>query len=179
MLQFAARADPPGPAFFFFCSLRHFALIFRWREARCFSTGKDGCFASEGFSRQLPWQLLPTHLQQGWSGASLVSFLYPVLKLAKNRRTGASLDFLPRTSLPLPLKGEGLAIVFLGVVEFALLVYNRLTRLQQGLFGASLVSFPYAAFKTGHRATQGRVWVHHFFLERFCPGRTAKSRSSL
>ena len=179
MLQFAARADPPGPAFFFFCSLRHFALIFRWREARCFSTGKDGCFASEGFSRQLPWQLLPTRLQQGWSGASLVSFLYPVLKLAKNRRTGASLDFLPRTSLPLPLKGEGLAIVFLGVVEFALLVYNRLTRLQQGLFGASLVSFPYAAFKTGHRATQGRVWVHHFFLRRFCSGKAAKSCSSL
>ena len=45
-------------------------------------------------------------------------------------------------SLPLPLWGEGLAIVFLGFVEFALLVYNRLTHLQQGLFGASLVSFP-------------------------------------
>ena len=54
-----------------------------------------------------------TLAQQGLSGVSLVSFLYPVLKLAKNRRTGASLDFLPRTSLPLPLKGEGLGIVYL------------------------------------------------------------------
>ena len=85
----------------------------------------------------------PTRLQQGWSGASLVSFLYPVLKLAKNRRTGASLDFLPRTSLPLPLKGEGLGIVFLGLVGSALFVQNWLTRLQQGGFAASMVSFSY------------------------------------
>ena len=64
----------------------------------------------------------PTRLQQGWSGASLVSFLHPVLKLAKNRRTGASLDFLPRTSLPLPLKGEGLDIAFLWGFGFSLAV---------------------------------------------------------
>ena len=109
----------------------------------------------------------PTRLQQGWSGASLVSFLYPVLKLAKNRRTGASLDFLPRTSLPLPLKGEGPGIVCLGFVGFALLIYNRLTRLQQGLFRASLVSFPYSASKTAHRATQALVWFSPFFPPAF------------
>ena len=37
-------------------------------------------------------------------------------------------------------------------------VHNWLTRAQQGGFAASLVSFPYLAVKTAHRATQGRVW---------------------
>ena len=46
--------------------------------------------------------------------------------------TGASLDFLPRTSLPLPLKGEGRGIAFLGFVGFALLVHNWLTLAQRG-----------------------------------------------
>ena len=64
-------------------------------------------------------------------------------------------------------------------VALATAGHNRATLAQQGLSGAALVSFPCLASKTAHRATQGRVWVHHFFLERFCPGRTAKSRSSL
>ena len=99
----------------------------------------------------------PTRLQQGWSGASLVSFLYPVLKLAKNRRTGASLDFLPRTSLPLPLKGEGRGITFLGLVGSALFVQNWVTLAQQGRLCSLLVLLPYLVLKTGHRATQGQV----------------------
>ena len=103
----------------------------------------------------------PTRLQQGWSGASLVSFLYPVLKLAKNRRTGASLDFLPRTSLPLPLKGEGPGIVCLGFVGFAPPGHSCLTRLQQGRFGGWLVFAPYSASKTAHRTTEGRVFSLH------------------
>ena len=121
----------------------------------------------------------PTRLQQGWSGALLVSFLYPVLKLAKNRRTGASLDFLPRTSLPLPLKGEGPGIVCLGFVGFALLGHSCLTRLQQGRFGGWLVFAPYSASKTAHRPTQCRVWFYRFFFLPFCSGRAAKSRSNL
>ena len=35
-------------------------LVFSRREARCFSAGKDGYFVSEGFSWQLPRQLLAT-----------------------------------------------------------------------------------------------------------------------
>ena len=121
----------------------------------------------------------PTRLQQGWSGASLVSFLYPVLKLAKNRRTGASLDFLPRTSLPLPLKGEGPGIVCLGFVGFAPLGHSCPTWLQQGGEPASLVSFPTWLSKphTGpHRAEFG---FHRLFLVRFGSGRVDKSFSSL
>ena len=104
-----------------------------------------------------------TLAQQGLSGVSLVSFLYPVLKLAKNRRTGASLDFLPRTSLPLPLKGEGPGIVCLGFVGFAPLGHSCLTRLQQGRFGGWLVFAPYSASKTAHRATQALVWFSPLF----------------
>lgn len=96
----------------------------------------------------------PTRLQQGWSGASLVSFLYPVLKLTKNRRTGASLDFLPRTSLPLPLKGEGPGIVCLGFVGFAPLGHSCLTRLQQGRFGGWLV---FASLLSFQNRTQGHT----------------------
>ena len=66
--------------------------------------------------------------------------------------------FSPKTNSPLPLKGEGRGIAFLGFVGIALLVHNWLTRLQQGLFGAALVSLPYLAFKIAHRAAQGRVW---------------------
>ena len=95
-------------------------------------------------------------------------------------RTGASLFFLPKTSLPLPLKGEGLGIVcclvrlvfshrearcfsaekdgyfvsegFSRQLPMATAAHNCPTRLQQGLFGASVVSFPYPALKTSHRA---------------------------
>ena len=109
----------------------------------------------------------------------MVSFPYLASRTAHRATQSRVSFFAPKTSLPLPLKGEGLAIVFLGFIGFALLVHNRLTRLQQGLFGASLVSFPYAAFKTGHRATQGRVWFHRFFLMRFGSGKATKSRSSL
>ena len=108
-----------------------------------------------------------TLAQQGLSGALLVSFSYPGPKTSHRATQSRVSFFAPKTSLPLPLKGEGLAIVFLGVVEFALLVYNRLTRLQQGLFRASLVSFPYSASKTAHRATRSRVWLSPLFPRTF------------
>ena len=85
--------------------------------------------------------------------------------------------FLPRTSLPLPLKGEGLGIVFLGLVGFVLLVHNRGTLAQQGRSRALLVSLPYPTSKIAHRATQGRVWFHRLFLVRFFCGSPANWRS--
>ena len=106
-------------------------------------------------------------------------------------RTGASLDFLPRTSLPLPLKGEGLGIVcclvrlvfsrrearcfsagkdgyfvsegFSMQLPVATAGHKRLTRLQQRPSGAALVSFPYLAVKTAHGGTRGRVWFSPSF----------------
>lgn len=78
--------------------------------------------------------------------------------------TGASLFFLPRTSSPLPLKGEGQDFAHLWGFGFSLAValatagHNRATLAQQGRCGASMVSLPYLASKTAHRATQGRVW---------------------
>ena len=79
--------------------------------------------------------------QQGWSAASVVSFPYPASKTAHKAAQGR-VWFLPRTNLPLPLKGEGLGIILVG---FALLAHNRATLAQQGRSGASLVSFPYPA----------------------------------
>ena len=113
-----------------------------------------------------PWQLLLTRPQQSWSAASMVSFPYPASKTAHKAAQGR-VWFLPRTNLPLPLKGEELGIVFLGLVGFALLVQNSGTPAQQGRSGASLVSFPYLARKIAHRALQGRVWFHRRFLVRF------------
>ena len=82
-------------------------------------------------------------------------------------------------SFPLSLGGEGLAIVFHEFVEFALLVYNWLTRGQRGGFGDSVVSFPYLVLKTAHRPTQSRVSFYRFFLKYFCSDRADKSRSNL
>ena len=74
-----------------------------------------------------------------------MSFPHPALKTAHRAAQGRVWFFSPKTRLPLPLKGEGLGIVFLGLVGFVLLVQNWGTLAQQGLFGASLVSFPYPA----------------------------------
>lgn len=79
-LQCAALAGPDGSVFSFLPALCPFCLNFHQREARCFSVEKDGYFVSEGFSRQLPLATAAhnrlTRLQQGRSGASLVSFPY-------------------------------------------------------------------------------------------------------
>ena len=146
-----------------------------------------------------------TLVQQGLSGAALVSFPARPSKPHTGSHRG-EFGFSLQNEVTPPPKGGGAGyhltwlagilmrrspVLFrrkrrilrirglLSAVALATAGHNRLTRLQRGLSGASLVSFPYPALKTAHRATQGRVWVHHFFLERFCPGRTAKSRSSL
>ena len=77
----------------------------------------------------------------------------------------ASCGFLcPKTRLPLPLKGEGLGFAQLGVLRFSGFAHNCPTRFQRREFGALLVLLPYLVLKTGHRATQGQVWISPFFL---------------
>ena len=97
-----------------------------------------GFAAAPGFAHN--WV---TRLQQGRCGALLV-LLSPYLasKTAHRAAQGRVWVFSPKTNSPLPLKGEGRGIAFLGFVGIALLVHNWLTRLQQGLFGAALVSLP-------------------------------------
>ena len=85
----------------------------------------------------------PTRPQQGLFGASLVLLPYSTSKNAHRATQGRVWFFSSKTSLPLPLKGEGRGIVFPGLVGFALLVHNRATLAQQGRSGAALVSFPY------------------------------------
>ena len=116
----------------------------------------------------LPWirPQLPHSGPTGpvWGFAGVVSL--PRSLIHHKSPQGAESGFLPRTSSPLPLKGEGLGIIFLGFVWFTLLVHRRLTLAQQGLSLVSLVSFPYLAFKTAHRATRGLVLFHRFFLRQ-------------
>ena len=100
--------------------------------------------------------------------------------------TGASFVFVPQKEVTPPPKGGGAGYRFswvrsfltrrspvlyrrkrrilriqglLSAVALATAGHNRVTLAQQGLFGASLVSFPYPASKTAQRATQGRVWL--------------------
>ena len=100
-----------------------------------------GFAAAPGFAHN--WV---TRLQQGRCGALLV-LLSPYLasKTAHRAAQGRVWVFSPKTNSPLPLKGEGRGIAFLGFVGIALLVHNWVTLAQQGRFAASLVSFPYPA----------------------------------
>ena len=140
-----------------------------------------GFAAAPGFAHN--WV---TRLQQGRCGALLV-LLSPYLasKTAHRAAQGRVWVFSPKTNSPLPLKGEGRGVAFLWFVgvftqrnpvlfrrkdgyfvsegfsrqlPVATAGHNWLTRLQQGRSGALLVSLPYLASKTAHRATQGRVW---------------------
>ena len=101
----------------------------------------------------------------------------------KTAAQGQVLVFLCRTSLPLPLKGEGLDIAFLWGFGFSLAVAFGNCWPQLGHAGptgpvrgfAGVV--PHPALKTAHRATQGRVWFHRRFLVRFFCGIPASWRS--
>ena len=117
--QIVAFAGPSGPAFSFS------AFLLPARPLACV----DGAgFLSSRFAAVLDSFTTGSH---GPNRAGLLL-----------GHTGASLDFLPRTSLPLPLKGEGLGIIFLGFVGLALLVHNWVTLAQQGRSGRLLVSVP-------------------------------------
>lgn len=93
---------------------------------------------------------------------SLVSFPY-LSSIPHTALHRASFFFASKTRLPLPLKGEGRGITFLGLVGSALFVQNWVTLAQQGRLCSLLVQVPYPASKTAHRATQGRVWFSPSF----------------
>ena len=128
-------SDPAGPAFFFFC-LSPVSL------SRLSPSGDALVFSTLDWS--LSWirpQLAhtpPTGPARNFGGVASLSG-------SQNRtqgHTGGRVCFSPQNELTPPPKGEGLGIAFLGFVGFALLVHKRLTRLQQHLSGAALVSFP-------------------------------------
>ena len=104
-------------------------------EARCFSSGKDGYFVSEGFSRQLPLATAAhnrlTQLQRGGSTASLVSHFSTWLsKPHTGPHRGFSLFglFVPYLSPT----GKGVGVLENGLSQFSGFVHNWLTLAQQG-----------------------------------------------
>ena len=144
----AAFAGPSGPAFFFLpCPSFSQRFLSEWGQ-RWFS---------------LAW-------------TSLVSFPY-LSSIPHTALHRAGFFFASKTRLPLPLKGEGRGITFLGLVGSALFVQNWVTLAQQGRLCSLLVQVPYPASKTAHRATQGRVWFHRRFLMCFFCGNPASCRS--
>ena len=128
-----------GTSFF---SFHPFITFLRWLFTAAAQTSTEALLVSNRACLGLCWCRFPT----------------PSPDRPKIAAQGRVWVFSPKTNSPLPLKGEGRGIAFLGFVGIALLVHNWLTRLQQGLFGAALVSLPYLAFKIAHRAAQGRVW---------------------
>ena len=124
----------------FLPALCPFCLNFHQREARCFSAGKDGYFVSEGFSRQLPLATAAhnrlTRLQQGRSGASLVSFPY-LSSIPHTALHRPSYGFVSQNEVTPPPLGEGLGLLNLELFGFsrqlplATAAHNWLSRLQQ------------------------------------------------
>lgn len=96
------------------------------------------------FPLTLGWPLPPDSLTTGShtsnrAGLGLLWCRFPT-RLSKPH-TGPSLVFLPKTSLPLPLKGEGLDIAFLWWFGFSL-----------------AVAFGNCWPQLGHTPPTGRVW---------------------
>ena len=125
-----------------------------------FNSSTTGSHSFNGAGNPFCWCHFPTLVSKSQTGS----------------HTGFSL--FCSVSLPtFPLRGKAGLFSNLGCAGFARLAHNCPTRLQQGRSGAFLASFPYLALKTGHRATQGRVWFHRRFLVRFFCGSPASWRS--
>ena len=170
MPQIVAFAGPAGPFFLFLPFFFPPVLSPAWMGLVFSHPGSP----LSRIRPQLP-HTPPTGPVWGFGGVAPL----PGLQNRTRVLTGPSLFFLPQNQLTPPPKGGGAGYHLLGFVGFALLVHNRLTLAQQGRSGALVVSFPYPVPKTAHRAAQGRVWFHRFFLARFGVGRVDKSRSSL
>ena len=127
-----------------------------------------------GFFRHCSW-IRPQLAHTGSAGlvtrfAGVTSLPWP-----QNRKQGHTRAFLFFAhALPtFPLRGKGWPVPENAMSRFSRFAHNYPTRLQQGGKPTSLVSFPYPASKTAHRATQGRVWFHRLFLVRFFCGSSA------
>ena len=126
------------------------------------------CLVPKEFSRNEPSVHFVhnrlTLAQQGLSGALLVSVSLPWSKNLTQGHTDPNSFFCSKNEFTPPPKGEGLAIVFLRVIGFSLLVHNRLARLQRGLFRGSLVSFPLLSSQNRTQGHMGLSLVSTLFL---------------
>ena len=171
MPQLAAFAGLPGPTFsssaacpWFFSPTPHQGevkpIFSHLGSPLPFNSSTTGSHSFNGAGNPFCWCHFPTLASKSQTGS----------------HTGFSL--FCSVSLPtFPLRGKAGLFSNLGCAGFARLAHNCPTRLQQGRSGAFLASFPYLALKTGHRATQGRVWFHRRFLVRFFCGSPASWRS--
>ena len=111
-----------GTSFF---SFHPFITFLRWLFTAAAQTSTEALLVSNRACLGLCWCRFPTLSPKPHTGPHRGEFVFSPQKGS------------------LPLKGEGLGIIFLGLVGSALFVQNWLTRLQQGGFAASMVSFSY------------------------------------
>ena len=111
-----------------------------------------------------------------WGFAGVVSLAGP-----QNRtqgHTGPSLVFPPKkTNLPLPLKGEGLGIIFLGLLGLPCSFTTGSHWPNRAGLLLRWCRSPTPPSDRPRIATQGRVWFHRLFLLDFLGGNPASCRS--
>ena len=167
MLQCAAFAGPPEPAFFF-SAYSGFSQppLSEWRRNRFSLT--CGLAAASRIRSQLA-HTPPTGLVWGFAGVASLPCPHNRPKTAAQGRV----LFSPQNELTPPPKGGGAGFCSVfgvrvpGSCLWQLLATTGSHGSNRAGLGLRLVSFPYPAPITAHRAAQGRVWFHRLFLVCF------------
>ena len=119
----------------------------------------------------------PTRLQRGWSGASLVSFPYPVPKTA--HRAAQGLFSLLRSLLHFSPTGKSWADLEPVLLWVAWIRPQAAHTGPTGLVWGFASAVPLPGPQNRTQALTGASWGYLFFLVCFCSGRSANSFSSL
>ena len=110
-----------------------------------------------------------------WGFAGVVSLAG--LQNRTQRHTGPSLFFLPKTSLPLPLNGDGLGTIFFGLLGLPCSFTTGSHWPNRAGLLLRWCRSPTPPSDRPRIATQGRVWFHRLFLLDFLGGNPASCRS--
>ena len=155
---------PGRVCFFFFC----FSLV----SLHHLSEPSETSFLATGVGRCSPIRSQLAHTAPTGPVTRLADVV-PLLRPLTGHKSPhrAEFGFSCQNELTPPPKGGGAGYRLSWVGRVTLLVHNGATAAQQGWSGASLVSFPYLAFKIAHRATQGRVCIYFRFPPAFPGGK--------
>ena len=133
-------------------------LLFLAFPANLSPSGDETCFLSPGVGccpwiRPQPGHTGPTELIQGFGG--VVPLPRPLTGQKSPHR--GEFGFLPRTGLPLPLKGEGRGVAFLGFAGLSCSFTTGPGWLNRADLGLRWCRFPTPPSDRPQIAAQGRV----------------------
>ena len=165
----AAFAGPPEPAFSFSAFLlpaRPFVCVDgagfpSSRFAVVLDSFTTGSHASNRACLGRRWCRSPTWTPKTHTGPHRAEFGFPPQK----------------TNLPLPLKGEGLGIIFLGLLGLPCSFTTGSHWPNRAGLLLRWCRSPTSPSDRPRIATQGRVWFHRLFLLDFLGGNPASCRS--